>query len=251
MANYVKSTNFTSKDSLPTGNPLKVVRGSEFDTEFNAIATAVATKADTNSPEFTGVPLAPTAASGTNTTQIATTAFVTAAVAGSTPTGAILPFAGTTAPTGFLLCNGQTLLRTTYSALFAILGTTYGTTDSTNFKVPDLRNRTVVGSGDLYTLGSTGGSKDAIVVSHDHGASTAISDPGHTHVANVPNEFATGTVVSSGVISSDGVNYLGKNVLTSSSTTGISASTNVFSTGSSGTDKNMQPYMALNYIIKT
>lgn len=54
MANYTKTTNFTSKDSLPSGNPLKVVRGSEFDTEFNAIATAVATKADLASPALTG-----------------------------------------------------------------------------------------------------------------------------------------------------------------------------------------------------
>jgi hypothetical protein len=54
MSNYTKSTNFTSKDSLASGNPLKVVRGSEFDTEFNAISTAIATKADLASPALTG-----------------------------------------------------------------------------------------------------------------------------------------------------------------------------------------------------
>jgi hypothetical protein len=54
MANYTKTTNFTAKDSLSTGNAQKVVRGSEFDTEFNAIATAVATKADLAGPSFTG-----------------------------------------------------------------------------------------------------------------------------------------------------------------------------------------------------
>lgn len=54
MSNYTKTTNFTSKDSLASGNPLKVVRGSEFDTEFNAIATAIATKADLASPALTG-----------------------------------------------------------------------------------------------------------------------------------------------------------------------------------------------------
>jgi hypothetical protein len=79
MANYVKSTNFTSKDSLPTGDPLKVVKGTEIDVEFNNIATAVASKADSASPTFSGTPVAPTASPGTNTTQIATTAFVTAA----------------------------------------------------------------------------------------------------------------------------------------------------------------------------
>lgn len=80
MTEYVKSTNFTSKDSLSSGNPSKIIKGAEFDTEFNNIATAVATKADIADPTFTGVPAAPTASAGTSTTQIATTAFVAAAV---------------------------------------------------------------------------------------------------------------------------------------------------------------------------
>ena len=54
MRNYTKTTNFTAKDSLPSGDSGKVIRGSEFDTEFNAISTAIATKADTASPTFTG-----------------------------------------------------------------------------------------------------------------------------------------------------------------------------------------------------
>ena len=54
MSNYTKTTNFTAKDSLPSGESGKVIRGSEFDTEFNAISTAIATKADTASPTFTG-----------------------------------------------------------------------------------------------------------------------------------------------------------------------------------------------------
>lgn len=54
MSDYAKSTNFTSKDSLSTGNPLKIVKGTEIDTEFNNIQTAIATKADLNSPTFSG-----------------------------------------------------------------------------------------------------------------------------------------------------------------------------------------------------
>jgi len=54
MSNYTKTTNFTAKDSLPSGDSGKVIRGSEFDTEFDAIATASATKADLASPTFTG-----------------------------------------------------------------------------------------------------------------------------------------------------------------------------------------------------
>jgi len=80
MSNYSKSTNFASKDSLATGNPLKVIKGTEIDDEFEAIETSIGTKADTASPTFTGTPAAPTAALGTSTTQLATTAFVTNAV---------------------------------------------------------------------------------------------------------------------------------------------------------------------------
>ena len=87
MTAYVKSTNFASKDSLASGNPLKIVKGTEFDIEFNNIATAIDSKADTTSPTFAGVPLAPTAALGNNTTQLATTAFVQGEKANPTFTG--------------------------------------------------------------------------------------------------------------------------------------------------------------------
>ena len=54
MSNYIKTTNFTAKDSFPTGNPSKIVRGAEHDTEYSNIATAIATKADLASPALTG-----------------------------------------------------------------------------------------------------------------------------------------------------------------------------------------------------
>jgi hypothetical protein len=79
MSNYVKATDFASKDALLSGNPAKIIKGTEIDDEYNAIAVAVNTKADLVSPTFTGTPLAPTASPGTNNTQLATTAFVTAA----------------------------------------------------------------------------------------------------------------------------------------------------------------------------
>lgn len=87
MSNYVKATNFTTKDTLPTGDSNKIVKGTEIDNEFNAISGAISSKADLASPTFTGTPSAPTAASGTNTTQLATTAFVKGAV--DTATGAL------------------------------------------------------------------------------------------------------------------------------------------------------------------
>ena len=76
MSNYVKATNFYAKDDLLTGDTAKIIKGSEIDAEYNSISTAIATKADLNSPTFTGVPVAPTASPGTNTTQLATTGFV-------------------------------------------------------------------------------------------------------------------------------------------------------------------------------
>jgi len=130
MTDYVKSTNFASKDSLASGNPLKIVKGTEIDTEFNNIATAVATKADLASPTFTGTPAAPTATAGTNTTQVATTAFVTTAVAAvpdylnttridvasastvdlttNAPNTRHINITGTTTITGFTVAAGKT-----------------------------------------------------------------------------------------------------------------------------------------------
>jgi len=226
MSNYTKSTNFATKDALSSGNPLKIVKGTEIDTEFNNIATAISTKADLASPTFTGTPAAPTASASTNTTQVATTAFVQAAISlgiqALHPVGSIY--------TAIVSTNPATLLGFgTWSAFGA--------------------GRVMVGfdsSNALFdTAEETGGSADAITVSHTHTATTTITDSGHTHTANVPNEFATGTVVTSGLSSSDGLNSLGKNVLTSSSTTGITAATTVASSGSSGTNANYQPYITV------
>ena len=80
MSNYSKLTNFTAKDSLPTGDSNKIIKGTEIDSEFVAIAAAITSKANSASPVLTGTPLAPTASAGTNTTQVATTAFVATAV---------------------------------------------------------------------------------------------------------------------------------------------------------------------------
>jgi hypothetical protein len=80
MSDYSKATNFTTKDTLPTGNAGKIVKGTELDTEFVAIASAIASKADVSSPALLGTPTSPTATAGSNTTQIANTAYVKTAV---------------------------------------------------------------------------------------------------------------------------------------------------------------------------
>jgi microcystin-dependent protein len=226
MANYTKATNFTAKDGLPAGNSSKVVKGAELDTEFTAIAAAVASKSDSNSPTFTGTPLAPTAAGGTNNTQIATTAFVTTAVAASFPTGGIILWSGSVAsiPSGWALCNGSN-----------------GT--------PDLRNRFVVGAGSTYAVDATGGSADAIVVSHTHTATSTstVTDPGHSHNTTLHNGTINfGNFYSGAPQTDSGAGSTG------TATTGVTVatSTSVASTGSSGTNANLPPYYALAYIIK-
>lgn len=167
MANYVKSSNFTAKDSLPTGDSGRIVKGTEIDTEFNAIASAISSKADSNSPTFTGTPTAPTAVLGTNTTQIATTAFATATATAAFPVGGIIMWSGSIAaiPSGWSLCNGAN-----------------GT--------PDLRDRFVVGAGSSYAVNATGGANtvalDATMIpAHTHTVSatgtTGTESQGHTH----------------------------------------------------------------------
>jgi microcystin-dependent protein len=227
MANYVKATNFTAKDGLPAGNASKIVKGVELDTEFTAIASAVTSKSDSNSPTFTGTPLAPTANAGTNNTQIATTAFAAAAAAAAFPIGGIILWSGSVAsiPSGWALCNGSN-----------------GT--------PDLRNRFVVGAGSTYAVDATGGSADAIVVSHTHTATSTVTDPGHFHTTT----FRTTTKAGDGptrIHGPEGTQSSNDTLNTDSKTTGITVGTTVASTGSSGTNANLPPYYALAYIMKT
>ena len=107
------------------------------------------------SPSFTGTPAAPTPATGTRSTQLATTAFVGAESQIAAPTGSVYTFAGATVPTGWLKCNGALLSRTTYAALFAVIGTTYGAGDgSTTFALPDLRGEFVRGFDDARGVDS-------------------------------------------------------------------------------------------------
>lgn len=185
-----------------------------------------------DSPALTGTPTAPTAAVGTNTTQIATTAFVQQAAL----IGEIKMWGTGTAPTGYLLCDGSAVSRTTYSALFAVYGTSFGSGDgSTTFNLPDFRDRMPIGAGTTYSANSQGGSKDAIVVSHTH----SVTDPGHTH-----------NIASSSFLAGAGANYRvpGNTSATASasSTTGISINT----TGSSGTNANLPPYLGIYFIVK-
>ena len=162
------------------------------------------------------------------------------------PVGSITIFAGGTAPFGYILCDGSVISRTTYAALFAVIGTTYGSGDgSTTFKVPDLRARFVTGqtggaSIDIggsynYALGATGG-----VNRH----TLSISEmPSHDHFARWPRlaqyQDNSGFIsVEVGDRSDGNYNYNQNNLA------------DITHTGGSQSHENRPPFIAMNYIIK-
>jgi microcystin-dependent protein len=249
VTDYTKTTDFASKDALSTGNPAKIVKGTEIDDELVAISGAIGSKADKASPTFTGTPAAPTASSGTSTTQVATTAFAMGAAALVSPSGEIKMWPTATAPTGFLLCDGANVSRTIYAALFTVIGTTFGAGDgTTTFTVPNFKNRFPVGAGDLYSVAGTGGSKDAIVVSHTH----SITDPTHSHTVLSADGYKLGTLPSTEAtarqISNGDLGVKGNFYSATAASTGI---TGTNSTGSSSTNANLPPYLSVYFIIKT
>jgi len=222
MTNYTKSTNFATKDALASGNALKIVKGTEIDTEFNNIATAVATKADLASPTFTGTPTLPTGTIGVtqsaanNTTALATTAFVQAALSALYPVGAIYINATSSTNPATSLGFG------TWTAFGA--------------------GRVMVGfdSGNALfdTAEETGGAADAIVPSHTHTATSTVTDPSHNHTYTAP---ASGTLVNN----INGTNAGAVTTNTSSASTGITVATSISTAGVSVTNANYQPYITV------
>lgn len=204
MANYTKATDFASKDALLTGDPNKIVKGAEIDDEFSNIQTAVNSKADLLSPTLTGTPLAPTAVAGTNTTQVATTAYV---INERSVAATITNKTTTTESFG----DNSTKLATTafvQAALKALypVGTIYTSTSSTNpastfgFGTWEAfgAGRVLVGQdtadASFNTLGYTGGSKNAIVVTHTH----AVSASGTTEYMGNHTHTLSGSTGSAG-----------------------------------------------------
>ena len=314
MAQYVKATNFASKDALLTGDPNKIVKGAEIDDEFNNIQTAVNSKADTLSPTLTGTPLAPTATAGTNTTQVATTAFVTTAVTNGVAAGKVSPaFTGTpTAPTAAVDTNTTQLATTAFvksqitsdtaaplalkaplaspaltgtptaptasfgtsstqiattafvqAALQAVypVGSIYISTSATNpgttfgfgtwvaFGAGKVLINQDAGDASFDTLEETGGSKDAIVVSHTHTTVAAGAASGSIN-SNRTGDFGNFNS-GSGVFSVSG--YLGNRSQGAGGTGSYENADlsipdhthDVASTGSAGTNANLQPYVVV------
>jgi microcystin-dependent protein len=171
-------------------------------------------------------------------------------------TGQVIDYAGSTIPSGWQQCDGSAISRTTFSALFTAIGTTWGVGDgSTTFNVPDLRGRTAVGAGTgsgltARTLGQQAIGEEAHALSvaelavHNHVIN--ISDPGHSHVVTV--NIGTSTGPGSGY--PQGNDNVGtNNHTTTADGTGITATSN--NNGSGTAHNTMQPSAVLNKLIKT
>jgi microcystin-dependent protein len=205
----------------------------------------------------------------------------------SIPTGMVSPFAGYSAPYGWLLCDGSSVSRSIYSSLFSIIGTGYGSGDgSTTFNVPDLRGRAAFGRDDMggtaanritadvsgisgTTIGASGG--DQVVGNHTHGVndpthSHGLNDPSHNHGYNDPGH-SHGVSISGGSQGHGGLtpvaaeygasntNTANTNIAIASAYTGIGVNGNstgiTIASGGGGTGANIPPAIIMNYIIKT
>ena len=177
------------------------------------------------------------------------------------PTATIVPWSSSSVPSCFLECDGSAVSRSTYSALFAIIGTTYGTGDgSSTFNLPNLSDKIALGKSNNKALASTGGAEQvqstgnvggstanatlstAQLASHNHptNISTASSGGGHTPASGQTSPFHTpeGSSSSSGLSVANAGSGQGHNHNMSATFTGDSTSV-------------VQPYLAVIYIIKT
>lgn len=155
---------------------------------------------------------------------------ITNAVSGpsdiGTPTGAMIQFGGSSAPSGWLLCDGASVSRTTFAALFAVLSTTYGSTSGTTFNVPDMVGKFALGEGGGNTRGQTGGSQTHTL--------TIAEMPSHTHTLSMRED--------GGGSPSTGHPEKG--------TGSFKESANISSAGSNVAHSIMPPFSVFNYIIK-
>jgi microcystin-dependent protein len=178
----------------------------------------------------------------------------------SVPSGAIIPWPTRNVPSGYVLCDGRAISRTSFPNLFNFIGTTFGSGNGrTTFNVPDLRARTAVGrtpaapndTPSEREVGQTGGAQTVTLelgqmAEHDHAGSTS-STGQHTHDTDIFNNGYFNRFAL--IAGSDNDRVMGSAWIGSSGTHKHTAS--VGAVGGAGAHNNMQPFMALNYIIKT
>lgn len=179
--------------------------------------------------------------------------------------GMIVAWPSNSIPTGWLLCDGQAVSRTTYADLFAAIGTTFGAGDgSTTFNVPNIKGRVIVGKDgsqtEFDTLGETGGAKTHTLTTAEIPSHTHIQDA-HTHTQNShthpvgPVAWGTGAGGTNRRYETGGGGLIGTepyngNTGGATATNQNTTATNQY-TGGGGAHNNLQPYIVLNYLIKT
>jgi len=198
------------------------------------------------------------------------------------PAGIVMPFAGSVAPEGYLLCDGSAVSRTDYATLFEVIGTTYGAGDgSTTFNVPDLSGRVVIGVSGTHALASTGGSETVTlsaselpahsheVPQHGHGNDIEVTTPELTHSITQPvarylspgscntgaggaqNPFTSTNSAAATRSSNASVADHGAGACSVSGSIDASGDLTTTSTGGGDAHNNLQPYLILNYLIST
>lgn len=161
-------------------------------------------------------PTAATQTAGTNNTTVATTAFTTTAIA-----------------------NALQVVYPVGSIYSSTVATNPGTLFGFGTWVAFGAGRVLIGNGGGFTAGATGGSADAVVVSHTHTATSVVTDPGHQH--NLPGNTSSGGITQTQI----GVSNTTVNATSASATTGITVATTNTSTGVSGTNANLPPYIVV------
>lgn len=216
------------------------------------------------SPALTGFPTAPTQPFNDNSQNIATTAFVQSSIGVPPPIGSVLPYAASTAPTNWVLCDGRAISRTTFANLFALIGIVFGSGDGvTTFNVPDLRGRVVAGvdggvnrltttTMSSQTMAGVGGAEtETLTLSQiptgiTSNGSASVNQPGD----NIP-VVGSAVVNNVGALSAGGSDF----AAASSSWAGVSSlsGTNTATSNNTGgtAHVNVQPTMELQYIMRT
>lgn len=166
------------------------------------------------------------------------------------PIGLILPFGSSTIPDGYLPCDGSSVMVADYPELYAVIGNNYGG-DSTSFALPQLNDNVVVGAGDTFAIGDSGGSTTvslsvAELPSHNHSATApTVIDPSHSHVES--SAIPTAITIGPGVPAPSALPSVGS---TAPALTGITVlAPDIGYSGGDGAHENMQPYLALKYMI--
>jgi microcystin-dependent protein len=173
------------------------------------------------------------------------------------PVGVTFPYAGTSAPSGYLFCSGQSLLRADYAALFAVIGTTYGAADGTHFTLPDLRGRVVAGKDDMV-----GGSANRLTNADDglNGDTLGAAGGGETQTlvtGNLPPYTPAGSVSGTAAVNRTDLNVSAGVVQVWTPAAGSGSGTLTVTGTLTGTAQGgtstafgvVQPTFILNYII--